>query len=88
MARPLRRLVREEAQVSRTSHTATFPVEQPDGSEVEYAVSVEWSVEVDGQGWWVLASVEPALANDDLRRDLYERASLEAHDRLFPAVEP
>ena len=68
-------------------HTARFPVENQDGSETYYEVDVEWSVEVDGHGWWVLNSIRPPVANPELSRDLHERASLEAHDRMFPGVE-
>ena len=62
---------------------ATFPVEQPDGTERDYRVHVEYG----GQGYWELWGIEPELGNDALRRDLWERAAGEAQDWLFPGVE-
>lgn len=62
---------------------ATFPVEQPDGTERDYRVHVEYG----GQGWWDLLDVSPPLANEALVRDLHERAAGEAQDWLFPGVE-
>lgn len=59
-------------------YTARFPVEMPDGSEMEYAVRVEYE-----HLGWRLWEVTPPVANKALEAELFARATVEASEVML-----